>query len=41
MAEKIYIPPIKIQGIKTKLVPAIKQNISFNEKNLWLELFAL
>ncbi len=39
MAEKIYIPPIKIQGIKTKLAPAIKQNISFNEKNLWLELF--
>lgn len=25
--DKIFIPPIKIQGIKTKLVPVIKDNV--------------
>ena len=28
MTEKVFVPPIKIQGIKTKLVPVIKENIS-------------
>ena len=28
MKEKIHVPPIKIQGIKTKLVPLIKEYIS-------------
>ena len=39
MTEKIYIPPIKIQGIKTKLVPLIRQNISLKKKTLWVEPF--
>ena len=39
MSEKIFVPPIKIQGIKTKLVPVIKQNISINKKTLWIEPF--
>ena len=39
MNEKIFVPPIKIQGIKTKLVPIIKQNILLNKKNLWIEPF--
>ena len=25
--DKIFVPPIKIQGIKTKLVPVIKENV--------------
>ncbi|MBQ9594828.1 MAG: Dam family site-specific DNA-(adenine-N6)-methyltransferase [Synergistaceae bacterium] len=39
MSEKIFVPPIKIQGIKTKLVPLIKQNISLSKNTLWLEPF--
>ena len=39
MSEKTFVPPIKIQGIKTKLVPVIKQNISINKKTLWIEPF--
>ena len=39
MSEKIFVPPIKIQGIKTKLIPIIKQNISINKNTLWLEPF--
>lgn len=37
--EKIYVPPIKIQGIKTKLVPFIKQNINASDNILWVEPF--
>ena len=39
MTEKVYVPPIKIQGIKTKLVPLIKQNISLEKNTLWIEPF--
>lgn len=39
MSEKIFVPPIKIQGIKTKLVPVIKQNISIKKTTLWIEPF--
>ena len=39
MAEKIFVPPIKIQGIKTKLVQLIRQNIPPVENTLWLEPF--
>ncbi len=39
MSEKIFVPPIKIQGIKTKLVPIIKQNINFDKNTLWIEPF--
>ena len=25
--DKVFVPPIKIQGIKTKIVPFIKENL--------------
>jgi len=37
--EKIYIPPFKTQGIKSKLVPLIKENAYINDSTLWLEPF--
>lgn len=37
--ERIYVPPIKIQGIKTKLVPIIKANVSLEEDTTWIEPF--
>ncbi len=37
--EKVYVPPIKIQGIKTKIVPIIKQNIIIDEDTTWIEPF--
>ena len=39
MKEKIHGPPIKIQGIKTKLVPLIKDNIIMDKEMLWVEPF--
>lgn len=36
---KIIVPPIKIQGIKTKLIPFIEENISFNDDAIWYEPF--
>lgn len=36
---KIHIPPLKIQGIKTKLLPAIKENVIMNDDTLWVEPF--
>ena len=39
IAEKIYIPPIKIQGIKTKLVPLIKQLVCIDKDTTWVEPF--
>ncbi len=39
MKNKIHVPPIKIQGIKTKLVPWIKENIKFDEVGRWVEPF--
>ena len=36
---KIFIPPIKIQGIKTKLVPLIQKNVSLKETTAWIEPF--
>lgn len=35
----VYIPPIKIQGIKTKLVPVIKENVQVSEETTWVEPF--
>lgn len=35
----IVVPPIKCQGIKTKLVPFILQTVSRNENGLWIEPF--
>lgn len=39
MNEKVYIPPIKIQGIKTKLVPLIKQSVVLEPDSIWIEPF--
>ncbi len=39
MNEKVFVPPIKIQGIKTKLVPFIKQNIVMDDDSVWIEPF--
>jgi len=36
---KIFVPPIKSQGIKTKLVPWIKNVIPKNFNNTWIEPF--
>lgn len=36
---KIYVPPIKIQGIKTKLVPIIKSNVEIDANTTWVEPF--
>lgn len=39
MTGKIFVPPIKIQGIKTKLVPLIRENIALGRNSLWVEPF--
>lgn len=39
MKRKIHVPPIKIQGIKTKLVPIILENISIDSETTWVEPF--
>ena len=39
MTEKVFVPPIKIQGIKTKLVPLIRQNVILNDNSVWIEPF--
>ena len=39
MMDKIFVPPIKIQGIKTKLVPLIKQNVPQSDDLFWIEPF--
>jgi len=36
---KVLIPPIKSQGIKTKLVKFILSNISWDGKGRWVEPF--
>ncbi len=35
----IIVPPIKCQGIKTKLVPFIKKTVSRYEEGIWIEPF--
>jgi DNA adenine methylase len=37
--DKVTVPPIKCQGIKTKLVPFIAQNISWDGNGKWIEPF--
>lgn len=37
--ERIFVPPIKIQGIKTKLVPIIQKNVAMNKDSVWIEPF--
>lgn len=36
---KIYVPPIKCQGIKTKLVPWIKEHAEYSSGGRWIEPF--
>lgn len=36
---KIFVPPIKIQGIKTKLLPLIKKNVLPLDELIWIEPF--
>ena len=36
---KVQVPPIKCQGIKTKLVPTILRNVERNPDGLWIEPF--
>lgn len=37
--ERIIVPPIKIQGIKTKLVPFIQETVSWDGRGCWIEPF--
>ena len=39
MNEKILIPPFKIQGIKSKLVPLIKSSVNIGRNTVWIEPF--
>lgn len=39
MNGKVYVPPIKIQGIKTKLVPLIKNSVILQDESVWIEPF--
>ncbi len=39
MDGKILVPPIKCQGIKTKLVPFIKEKVEINDDGVWIEPF--
>ena len=36
---RVHVPPIKCQGIKTKLVPTILRSINRNPDGLWIEPF--
>ena len=36
---KIFVPPIKCQGIKTKLVSWIQDSVRFNDEMYWIEPF--
>lgn len=37
--QKVIVPPVKCQGIKTKLIPFIGQNIFWEGKGVWIEPF--
>ena len=37
--EKVHIPPLKTQGIKTKLVPWIARCAAFDVDTVWVEPF--
>ena len=36
---KLVVPPIKCQGIKTKLVPFIKEKVRRDPDGVWIEPF--
>ena len=37
--DKVFVPPIKIQGIKTKLIPLIAEYIYIKKNTTWIEPF--
>lgn len=37
--DKVYVPPLKIQGIKTKLVPVIQRYAVLDDETVWIEPF--
>lgn len=39
MEDKVFVPPIKIQGIKTKIVPLIKKSVVISQNSVWYEPF--
>ena len=39
MDGKVYVPPLKIRGIKTKLVPLIQQTAPLSRDTVWIEPF--
>ena len=39
MSDKVHVPPIKIQGIKTKIVPIIRENVAVDRETVWIEPF--
>ena len=39
MNNKIFVPPLKIQGIKTKIVPLIRENVICDKNTVWYEPF--
>ena len=39
MENKVYIPPFKTQGIKSKLVPLIKTSVNLDDSTTWVEPF--
>lgn len=39
MEDRILIPPIKCQGIKTKLVPFIREKVDISNTEIWIEPF--
>lgn len=39
MRDKVFVPPLKIQGIKTKIVNLISENMSISSKSVWYEPF--
>jgi DNA adenine methylase len=36
---KVYVPPIKCQGIKSKIVPTIRRSLEWNGSGMWIEPF--
>ena len=37
--DKVFVPPIKIQGIKTKIVPLIQKSVALSTDTVWIEPF--
>ena len=37
--DKVFVPPLKIQGIKTKIVPLIQKSVCLSTNSVWIEPF--